>query len=313
MSFSKRSNLRFIFQSAPIIGVLLTSLALGGCSAVRLGYNNGPTLVYWWLDSYFDFDDAQSLTVRNDLQAVQDWHRKQELPVLVQKLKDLQAMAPRTVTTEQVCSVVSDLQTRLQVTLERVAPTIAAIAPSLQDAQLEHMAQEFERRDRTWREEWIDGTPTQRQQRRVKQIVDRVESFYGPLETAQLAVVREHISQSSFDGSRQLREMQRRHQDALRVLRELRNPKLSTSQASTQMRALLDRTLKAPDPAYRRYMDNLTTESCAAMAALHNSSSLEQRARLVQTLQGYEEDARALSKQSSSSSDAPPESAPSPM
>ncbi len=300
MSFSKQSNLRFIFQSAPIIGVLVTSLALGGCSAVRLGYNNGPTLTYWWLDSYFDFNDTQSLRVHDDLQAVQDWHRKQELPLLAQKLRDLQAMAPKGVTTEQVCGVVADLQTRLQVTLERVAPTIAAIAPSLQDVQLEHMAQEFVRRDRTWREQWIDGTLTERRQRRAKQIIERAESFYGTLEAAQLAIVREHISKSSFDGPRQLREMQRRHEDALQVLRELRKSQVKPSQATAEVRALLERTLKAPDPAYRRYMDNLTTESCAAMAALHNSSNTEQRTRLAQTLQSYEEDARALSGENTS-------------
>ncbi|MBI2750247.1 MAG: hypothetical protein HYX43_13180 [Burkholderiales bacterium] len=307
-----RSILRIFFRWTPIIGALGIALVLGGCSAVRLGYNSAPTLTYWWLDSYFDFDDAQSVKVRNDLQAVQDWHRKQELPLLVQKLKDLQAMVPKTVTAEQVCTVVTDLQTRLQVTLERVAPTIAAIAPSLQDAQLEHMAHEFERRDRTWREEWIDGTPAERRQRRIKQIVDRAESFYGTLEPAQLAVVREHINRSSFDGPRQLREMQRRHQDALQVLRELRNAKPGASQANAQIRALLERSLAAPDPAYRRYMDNLTTESCAAMAALHNGSSAEQRARLIQTLQGYEEDARALSRQGPSS-DAPAQPTPSPM
>ncbi len=295
MSFSKQSNLRFFFQSAPIIGVLVTSLALGGCSAVRLGYSNGPTLTYWWLDSYFDFDDTQSLRVREDLQAVQDWHRKQELPLLAHKLRDLQAMAPKAVTAEQVCGVVADLQTRLQVTLERVTPTIAAIAPSLQDAQLEHMTQEFARRDRTWREQWIDGTLTERRQRRAKQIVERAESFYGTLEAAQLAIVRDHISKSSFDGPLQLREMQRRHEDALQVLRELRKPPVKPTQAKAEVRALLERTLKAPDPAYRRYMDNLTTESCAAMAALHNSSTTEQRTRLVQTLQSYEEDARVLS------------------
>lgn len=293
--------------------MLLTSLALGGCSAVRLAYNSGPTLTYWWLDSYFDFDDVQSLKVRNDLQAVQDWHRTQELPLLVQKLKDLQALAAKTVTAEQVCTVVTDLQTRLQVTLERVVPTIAAIAPSLQDAQLEHIAHEFERRDRTWREEWIDGSLAERRQRRIKQIVDRAESFYGTLEPTQLAVVREHINKSSFDGPRQLREMQRRQQDALQVLRELRNAKPAASQANAQVRALLERSLMAPDPAYRRYMDNLTTESCAAMAALHNGSSAEQRARLIQTLQGYEEDARALSKQGPAVSPPPTRPTPSSM
>lgn len=277
---------------------MLAALAMGGCSAVRLAYNSAPTFTYWWLDSYFDFDNAQSLRVRNDLQAVQDWHRKQELPLLMQKLKDLGAMAPKSVTTDQVCGMVADLRTRLQVTLERVAPTIAAIAPGLQDAQLDHIAQEFERRDRTWREEWIDGTLAERRQRRVKQIVERTESFYGPLDAAQLAIVREHISKSSFDGPRQFREMQRRHQDSLQVLRDLRKTQPGTNQASADIRALLERSLKAPDPAYRAYMENLTTESCTAMAALHNSSSTEQRSRLVQTLQGYEEDARALASQS---------------
>ncbi len=277
---------------------MLAALAMGGCSAVRIAYNSAPTFTYWWLDSYFDFDNAQSLRVRNDLQAVQDWHRKQELPLLMQKLKDLGAMAPKSVTTDQVCGMVADLQTRLQVTLERVAPTIAAIAPGLQDAQLDHIAQEFERRDRTWREEWIDGTLAERRQRRVKQIVERTESFYGPLDAVQLAIVREHISKSSFDGPRQFREMQRRHQDSLQVLRDLRKTQPGTNQASADIRALLQRSLKAPDPAYRAYIENLTTESCTAMAALHNSSSTEQRSRLVQTLQGYEEDARALASQS---------------
>lgn len=307
------SRLRRIVRSAPIIGVLLLCMTLAGCSAVRLGYNSGPTLTYWWLDSYFDFDDAQSLRVREDLQAVQDWHRRQELPLLIQKLKELQAMAPKSVTTEQVCTVVDELQLRLQATLERVTPTIAAIAPSLQDSQLEHMQAEFERRDQKWRDEWIAGTLAERSQRRLKQIVERAESFYGTLEPNQLDLVRQHIKASSFDGPRQLREMQRRHQDALQVLRELRKTRTATAKGAAEVRALLLRTLKSPDPAYRAYMDRLTLESCAAMATLHNSSTPEQRTRLTQALRGYEEDARALASQQTNTpenADATPPPAP---
>ena len=297
MPLSSRSYLRSFVDSAPIIGVLLAALALGGCSAVRLGYNSGPTLVYWWLDSYFDFDGEQTLRMRNDLLAVHDWHRKSEVPLLAQMLKDLQSMAPKPVTTEQVCAIVIELQTRLHVTLDRVTPTIAAIAPGLQSAQLEHISQEFERRNSKWRKEWIDGTPAERSERRVKQIVERVESFYGTLEPAQLTVVRAHIASSSFDGSRQLREMQRRHQDALQTLRKIRSGDITPDRAGAEIRGLLERTLKAPAPAYRRYMDQLTTESCTALASLHNSSTPEQRTRLAQALKGYEEDARALAAQ----------------
>jgi len=74
---------------------------------------------------------------------------------------------------------------------------------------------------------------------------------------------------------------------------------------------LLDRTLKAPAADYRRYMEQLTNESCAAMAALHNSSTPQQRTRLLDTLKGYEGDARALADQRPD--DIPKNQAPTPF
>jgi hypothetical protein len=267
---------------------------------VRLGYNTAPTLAYWWLDGYFDFDGEQSLRIRADLQAVQDWHRKEELPQLILALKELQAMAPKPVTPAQVCATVTTLQTRVQVTLDRVVPSIAAIAPSLQAAQIEHIAREFEKRDKKWRGDWLEGTPTERAERRVKQIVDRAESLYGSLEATQIAIVKAHIQSSSFEGPRHHREMQRRQKDALQVLSTLRTTKVVPAQAVADIRGLLERTFKAPDPAYRQYLDRLTQESCTATAAVHNSSTNAQRAHLLQALQDYEADARELAGQPTS-------------
>ncbi|MFM8901356.1 MAG: hypothetical protein ACKOF9_15630 [Burkholderiales bacterium] len=51
-----------------IIGALCClPVLLAACSAARLGYGQGPTLAYWWLDGYVDFNEAQSLRVREDL------------------------------------------------------------------------------------------------------------------------------------------------------------------------------------------------------------------------------------------------------
>ncbi len=299
MSLSTPSLARVYLQIVCIIGALAAAVAMTGCSFVRTGYNTAPTLAYWWLDSYFDFDGTQSMRIREDLQATLDWHRKEELPLLIQTLKDLQAMAPKPVTAEQVCQQVTVLQTRLQSALDHVVPSIAAIAPNLKAAQVQHVSQEFDNRNRKWREEWLEGTLQERTDRRVKQIVDRAEAFYGPLNPAQLGIVRAHIDASTFDGPRQYREMERRHADALKVLTELRTTKVTPAAAVDAIRGLLERTLKAPDPQYRQYLDHLTSDSCAAMAVLHNSSTAEQRAKLVRTLQDYEEDARALASQPS--------------
>ena len=303
---------RFAVRSVPIIGALLAALTLVGCSAVRLGYNNAPMLSYWWLDGYFDFDGEQSLRIKADLQTVQDWHRKEELPLLIQSLKDLQAMAPKPVTAAQVCQMVDALQVRIRLPLERVAPSIAAIAPTLQAAQIDHIARAFDKRDKKWREEWLDGTPGERTDRRVKQIVERAESFYGTLEPAQIGVIRAHIETSTFDGPRQQKEMLRREQDSIQVLNSLRTTRVPPAQATADIRSLLERTLKAPDPAFRQYIEQITNESCTTMADLHNSSTSAQRVRLLKALRDYEGDARALFSQNPAVQPSQGASAPTP-
>ncbi|MEO7186515.1 MAG: DUF6279 family lipoprotein [Rhodoferax sp.] len=285
---------RNVIRLASIIGALLVAVSMVGCSAARFGYNTAPTLAYWWLDSYFDFDGTQSMRVRADLQAVQDWHRTEELPLLIQTLKDLQAMATKPVTPAQVCQMVASLQLRIKAPLDRMAPSIAAIAPTLQDKQIDHVAREFDSRDQKWRTEWLEGTLVERTDRRVQQIVERAESFYGKLDTKQIGIIKANIEASTFDGPRQYKEMLRRQQDAIKVLNSLRTKKVSPEQATADIRALLERTLKAPDPAFRQYIEQITNESCAAMADLHNSSTSAQRVRLVKTLQGYEGDAQSL-------------------
>ncbi len=42
-------------------GVLICLLLLlGSCSMLRLGYDQGPQLVWWWLDGYVNFSSEQT-------------------------------------------------------------------------------------------------------------------------------------------------------------------------------------------------------------------------------------------------------------
>ena len=274
------------------MGVLMLALALGGCSTLRLGYNNAPSLALWWLDGYFDFDTEQSEHMRAALQGLHKWHRAQELPLFIELLQNLQTSAAQPVTGEQVCLLYGYFQTRVQLTAERLVPALADLAPTLQPAQLEHITREYDKRNRQWREEWLEGTPAEIVQRRVKKLVDRAESFYGTLESAQLAVLRTQLTQASYDGNLHYREMQRRQQDAVQLLRELRTA--GAPEPQVRLRALVARSLHSPDPVYSQYQARFSQQSCAAIAALHNSTTTSQRLRLAQTLQDYQNDLRAL-------------------
>ncbi len=296
MTLPLRPRPQFL-QLFRIIGGLvavLVALVLSGCSAVKLGYNNAPELSYWWIDSYLDFTSDQTKRVRADLNTLQTWHRQNELPVLASTLAKMQRMAPNDVSTEQLCDFYAEIKPRFQVLIDRTEPLIAAIAPTLQPEQLEHLARQLEKRSVKWQEEWLEGTLTERRARRVKQLQDRAEMLYGRLEERQLAMLRAGVATSSFDAAISYRESQRRHQDTLQVFRQLQSSKASPQAAKAEVHALLSRAVESPDVSYKNHMDKVMQENCKAFSALHNSSTPEQRLKLIATLKGYETDAQVL-------------------
>jgi len=275
-----------------IIGALLLVL-LGGCSSLKLGYHNAPTITYWWLDSYIDFNDAQAGPVRERLAALHAWHRQNELPAYADLLQRMQQLAPGPVTPELVCTFVSEVRTHLQRLGVQSADGLARVAPLLEPAQLQHLAQQFEKHNQTWREEWLDGTPEALLARRVERTVDRYEGFYGRLSPAQQTLLRQRLAASGFDARLAWAERLRRQQDTLRALGEHRHSE-RPAQVLADMQALVQRSLEPSDPAARAQFDRMLAEGCQTIAALHNSSDARQRRRLIERLQGYEADLRAL-------------------
>lgn len=277
-----------------IIGLMLVAAALHGCGMVRLAYNQAPDALYWWLDSYLDFNESQTLRVRADLDALQTWHRSNELPRYADLLRRARDLAPGDVNAQQVCALFEEGRARAVAVLERLEPTVLAIAPTLDEQQLGVLEKHLEKRNRKWRSEWLEGPARKRLEHRVKQTAKRAEMLYGSLGDKQLDAVRQNMGNSSFDAATSYRETVRRQQDALKTLRALRSGPPAESTVRQDLLALFDRTVNSPDPAYRSYFDTITREGCAAVARLHNSTTQAQRAKAVRTLQDYEEDFRAL-------------------
>ena len=276
-----------------IIGAMFLALALAACSTNRLAYNQAPTLVYYWLDAYFDFDGPQSLAFKDSLQNLQTWHRKQELPQWAELLKNLQPVAIQDISAEQACTLWEFVQQRLQAPLTQLTPALAQLAASLKPAQMEHIAVEFKKRNQQWRAEWLELTPAERVARRSQQIVERSEQFYGRLDPGQRELIRAQVLASGYEPELLHKEMLRRQQDSLQTLTRLRGG-LAGETAQAEVQALFARAAQSPEPVTRQHNEGMTRAGCAPVAAVHNSSSAAQRARLVKTLQGYEADARAL-------------------
>lgn len=279
-----------------IIGGLLLVL-LAGCSAIKIGYNNAPSLTYWWLDSYIDFSETQTRQVRDNLDALHAWHRKTELPAYATTLRQMQRLAPGPISAEQVCELLTVSRAHLQRLGEQSERAISALVPTLKPEQLRHLAQQFDKRNRKWREEWLDGTPAERSARRLKVAVERAEMLYDRLEEPQLAILRKGIATSSFDPNLSYREVLRRQQDIAQTLKEHSSEPARSAHIKAEMLALISRSLNSPDPVYRSYFEKMVAESCRTLAALHSSASPAQREYALNRLKGYEEDATTLASQ----------------
>lgn len=284
---------------------VLLSAALGAllaaCSTAQLAYHQAPRLLHWWIDGQVDLSDAQADAVRQDIDALFAWHRPNELPLYANRLAQWQGLAGRDLTAAQVCSEFEALRAAGERIAGRGAEALARLALQLTPAQIAHLQREHHKSNERFAEDFIEGSDEERLENRLDQAVDRYETLYGRLSEAQRAQVLAGLRQSPFDARRSQAERIRRQTDMLQTIRQIqalpRNDggKGSAPAAAVQaVRGWFQRSLQSPDPAYAGLSQRMLQHGCEQFAALHNSTTPDQRAHALQLLQGYQADFRAL-------------------
>ena len=270
-------------------------LALVGCSSVKVAYNQSDSLLYWWVDRYVDLSEEQKPSVKAALSDLQRWHRSNQLPEYVALAQRIKSMAERDITATEVCAVTKDMQVSYMRLLDRIEPAATQLLVGLQAAQLRAIRKRFDATNEEWREEWLDGSAEKRLRHRVKQALGRFEDFYGRLDAPQRGVLEQWLQTSGFDAQQSYTERIRRQTDALQTFERMVQVGSASPTSQALLHAWAERAfLVSPDASYRNYSQHLWQQNCAGFARLHNSTTAQQRQKLVQSLQRYETDFRAL-------------------
>jgi len=276
------------------LGVTCLALALGGCSAARLGYSAAPDLMYLWLDNYLDFDNAQARRVSAELKVLHRWHRSEELPLVAELLQEAQTLALQNPDGPRFCGLYASVMQRSDALTQRALPTAAAVAPSFKPEQLTALAKTYEKNNRKMREEWQDAR-AQGMELRTRKSLERMEDLYGKLSAEQTQNFKEAMAQTGFDEKRYFEEVQARQQAVLQTLERLRGADAATTQSA--LADLAQRYYQSANPGYRQYHAQMTANTCGAFAKLHAQTNAEQRKNMVRILKGYENDVRSLAAQ----------------
>jgi hypothetical protein len=275
---------------------LSTLVLLQGCSAVKLGYQQLPTLSYWWLDSAVSFNDSQSTRVKEALSQVHQWHRSQELPTYLELLQRGIDLSQGPVQASQVCGVWTDIQTRMDRSMRVMVSQAAPVVTQLGPRQLSHLARHFETKNEAWDKEWLQGSAAERLERRTEKTLERYQSFYGDLTAAQTALIKTQVSQSPWQPEWGRQERLRREQELLTALRKLAQSDMPQEQAEAELWRVWQRWFMPPNETDRMVMQKMSQQACENLTQLHNTTSPEQRQRLVRKMRGYERDLRELMK-----------------
>ena len=267
---------------------------LGACSALRIGYNQADELAYWWLDGYLDFNESQTPRVRQALTQWHAWHRRTQLPDYAALLAKTRLEATNAVAPERMCSLWTDVRSRVDVALERAIPAAAELMLSLTPEQMRHIERRYAKANDEFRADYLQADPAQRRRESIHRAVERAESFYGPLDDAQRERVAKSVVESPYDADLWFNERKHRQQEALQMLRRLKPEGAGIDEAQAALRAYFERTARSPRPEYLRSSQNLIQYNCVLAANLHNTTTAAQRNVLVGKLKGWETDLRSL-------------------
>jgi Family of unknown function (DUF6279) len=294
------SAMRKSLQRWRIIWLLAAALALGACSSLRLGYNQGPELMDWWLDGYVDFTEEQSPRVREALRDWFGWHRSTQLPVYASLLVRLQGQFQQPIDVDAACALQREAVALLDASLDRALPAAAVFAMELNAGQLRHLEKRFDKGNKEFQEEFLQPDPQERKRATVERTLERSERLYGRLNEAQIAFLNEGLAASPFNPELWRDERIARQQELLRLLRNASasDGAAAAPEARARMQAALrklaDEVLESPRPEYRVYQRKLNDYNCRFFSQLHALTNPVQRQKARDTLKGWEDDVRAL-------------------
>jgi hypothetical protein len=302
------SAMRSRLVKARIIGwALCAAAALSGCSAVRIGYDQAPTLAWWWLDGYLDFDARQAPAVKDALAQWFAWHRKNQLPDYAELLAAAQVQVLQPATAAQVCRWNDELRARIEVGLAQAVPPAADLLPRIGAAQLEHLERRYQKSNRDFEQDFLQADPDERRAAAVERTIDRAEMLYGRLDPRQRQLIAAGVEASPFDPAAWLVERRELQAQVLQTLARLTAGGPARADRASNvagLEALAQRMLRTPPGPYRDYQRRLTEYNCAFIARLHNSTTPAQRQAARDKLRGWEEDLRVLAARK-----APPDAA----
>lgn len=271
-------------------------IGLAGCNAMKLGYQQGDRLAYWWVDRYVDVSDAQEPPTREAIHRFFVWHRRNQLPEIATVLARVKGEVTQTVDASMVRHVQQDTQRLGRQAFENAVPDVAGLMLTLTPEQIRRMEGKFDESNAKYRKEFLRGNADARTDARFDKIMEYAKLIYGRFSREQEKAIRDAMGPYMQGAEARYAERVRRQKDWLALAREVQSthpPKAQVEQMLRHYGELWSR----PGPERSQTGVDLTV-------TIANLTTPEQKAHAADRFQKWIDDTRSLMRDGGSSEQA---------
>lgn len=275
--------------------LIAAMLLLAACSSLRLAYNHGDTLLYWWLDGYVDLDADQKPWVKRDIDGLLQWHRKTQLRDYVQVLQAAERQLQGNPTQADLLADYDDIKNRTQLLLFKALPELADLARSLRPAQIAQLEKKFAANNEEFRRKTMKGDRERQLQFRFDKTMDQLELWFGHFSREQEAAIRKASDARPLDNALWLDERMRRQQAILALVQKVQREKLGKDATMALIHTLIQDSFHRLEQSERKpFFDAYEAATANMVLTAIQVSTLAQKAHAHKRIQGWIDDLNTL-------------------
>ena len=278
-----------------MVGVMVVVAA---CSSIRFAYNQGDTVLYWWLNAYLDLDSEQSGLVKQDIDQLFAWHRKTQLKDYSQLLvKGKTEMAAGTITLPVLKAHYKDVLTRTEVLAYKALPELSELALSVKPDQIVKMEEKFNKNNETYRKKFIRVDHDKKQTQRYKKSMEQFELWFGDFSNEQEATLRKVSDARPLNNELWLEERLIRQKKILATMREIGQKKMNKEATQAALNGLMkDLFSRLEAPQRKPFFDAYNDSTMQMIVTAVQISTPAQKAHAQKRMQGWIVDFKVLSE-----------------
>jgi hypothetical protein len=218
-------------QTIKITAICCLVFLITACSTVRFAYNQGDTLIRWWIDDHIGLSAEQEVLTRELLEQQFWWHRTEQLADVSKTLEQLRRQLNRPLSTDEVSQFSDDLKKFIYAIAKKATPDAAKIFVTLQSNQIENMQKRMQKGNEKFAKEWLPPSAEKQNKVRADKVIDRVEWLFGSINKEQEEKIRQHIKNNPLDMNMVYQERLRRQNDLIKIVKSINQNKLNPQQA----------------------------------------------------------------------------------